>query len=168
MSLQNVKISSQRVRDTKSDMRLSNTRSQVRCKPKPELIDLTKHVSNMSIPADEVTEVVPSIISVKRCGGNCVQSSLHCVPVRKRTRRVPVMMVMDQYQHGLHPTLCGHVEVEEHEECTCACPVRPEQCARRGKVFDHKTCRCKCPDVQVITNVLLNIKIITEFVVENV
>ena len=66
-----------------------NSRSKVKCKLEDHLIDLTKHVWNMTIPTEDVIDILPSVVSVKRCGGNCARTSHRCIPSQTRNRSIP-------------------------------------------------------------------------------
>jgi hypothetical protein len=121
------------------------------CQIREMVVDLKAYVANMS----DVIHVVPDVALVKRCGGNCVRPSHRCIPISKQMKRVPIMMITPRFPHGNHNSVCGHVEVEEHVECGCDCPIRAEDChrARIGdptsqhvpeKYFDSGSCRCAC------------------------
>ena len=65
-----------------------------------------------------------------------------------------------RFPHGNHDSVCGHVDVEEHESCTCDCPLRSEDCHHAivgdttsphvdDKYFDSASCRCLCRNREV-------------------
>lgn len=129
--------------------------TQTACMVRENVLDLKPFVANMT----DVIHVVPDVAVVMRCGGNCIRPSHRCIPVLKRTRSIPVMMIISRFPHGNHETVCGHVEVEEHVECGCDCPIRSEDCrrARIGdptsqsvveKYFDSGSCRCLCRNTE--------------------
>ena len=125
------------------------------CQVRETVVDLKPYVSNMT----DVIHVVPDVAVVMRCGGNCNRPSHRCIPISTMTKRIPIMMITPRFPHGNHNSVCGHIDVEEHIECGCDCPIRPEDChrARIGdptsqhvpdKYFDSGSCRCLCRNTE--------------------
>ena len=121
------------------------------CNIRETVVDLKPFVANLT----DVIHVVPDVAVVMRCGGNCRRPSHRCIPISKTTKQIPIMMITPRFPHGNHNSVCGHIDIEEHVECGCDCPIRPEDChrARIGdptsqhvpeKYFDAGSCRCLC------------------------
>merc|ERR1712158_279409 len=61
---------------------------------------------------------------------------------------IPVMAILSRFPHGAHDQQCGHIQVEEHIDCDCNCPITEEQCISQpgvSKRFYEENCRCICP-----------------------
>lgn len=89
-------------------------------------------------------EFHPSVVSVKRCDGNCPGHS--CMPVDTRTIKIPVRLNTN------HPTknpdaMCVLVEVEEHTKCRCTCLHRESDCNDKQEYIKDK-CACACKNAE--------------------
>jgi len=115
------------------------------CRPRETLVDLRAFAPNSS----DVVQVIPEVAPIRRCGGSCSVPSHACIPAPGaiRRRRLEVMLVTtpDPLARRAN-TECGYVEVEEHETCQCACPVRPEDCRSGDQYSAPGNCRCLCRD----------------------
>ena len=123
-----------------------NMDNHVGCQLHETPIDLNEYRANIT---DEAIHLIPDVAMVKRCGGNCHRPSHRCVPKRKHIKSIPVMAILQHFPHGIHGQQCGHVQVEEHLDCHCNCPMTAEECESQPNVdkrFDETTCRCLCSD----------------------
>ena len=111
-------------------------------------IDLNEYRENIT---DQAIHLIPDVAMVKRCGGNCHRPSHRCVPKLKTIKSIPVMAILQHFSHGssINDQTCGHVQVEEHLDCHCNCPMTAEECESQPNIdkrFDETTCRCLCTD----------------------
>jgi len=123
-----------------------NMDSHIACQLHQTPIDLNEYRENIT---DQAIHLIPDVAMVKRCGGNCHRPSHRCVPKKKEIKSIPVMAILQHFSHGnmIHDQTCGHVQVEEHLECHCNCPMTAEECeVNVEKRFDETTCRCLCTD----------------------
>jgi len=93
---------------------------------RPTLIDLRQFIFNLT----EVVSVVPEMIEVLHCGGNCeeISNGKKCLPAVKRMKDVKVMYILGQTMNNINEQICGNITVEEHEACQCSCPLTLETC----------------------------------------
>lgn len=120
--------------------------NQIGCQLHDTPMDLNEYRANIT---DSAIHLIPDVAMVKRCGGNCDYPSHRCVPKRKAIKSIPVMAILSQYPHGIHGQQCGNLQIEEHLECHCNCPITAEECTSQPNVdkrFDEGTCRCLCTD----------------------
>lgn len=57
------------------------------------------------------------------------------------------MVVLSQFPEYTTSTECGFVEVEEHVDCACDCPVQAHHC-RADQYYSPSGCQCLCSDQQ--------------------
>ena len=57
------------------------------------------------------------------------------------------MVVLSQFPSVQTTTECGFVEVEEHVDCACDCPVQAHHC-RADQYYSPSGCQCLCSDQQ--------------------
>ena len=96
-----------------------------------------------STSASNLLQVMPQFRSVRRCGGDCDRVSRRCVPTAVKTTAVEVMVVRSMFPSGsgggaaaaAAQTECGVVDVEEHLNCACDCPVSEEHCRLTDQVY---------------------------------
>lgn len=120
--------------------------TQIGCELHSTPIDLNEYRHNIT---DQAIHLIPDVAMVNRCGGNCLRPSHRCVPRTKRIKSIPVMAILSRFPHGAHDQQCGHIQVEEHTDCDCNCPITEEQCISQpgvSKRFYEATCRCICTD----------------------
>ena len=90
--------------------------------------------------------VAPTHLQVRRCGGSCSHShSLHsCLPTKVSQLEVEVLLSpVVAGLPGVQQSVCGRVEVEQHEQCECGCETGPAQC-NASQTFLPLECRCAC------------------------
>jgi hypothetical protein len=74
--------------------RVLNYTSGTSCQPRETVVDLKPFIDNMS----NVIHAVPDVAIVKRCGGNCVRPSHHCIPITKHKKAIPIMMITPRHR----------------------------------------------------------------------
>ncbi|XP_021497957.1 vascular endothelial growth factor B isoform X1 [Meriones unguiculatus] len=78
------------------------------CQPRKVVVPLsTELVGNV------VKQLVPSCVTVQRCGGCCPDDGLECVPIRQYEVRMQILMI--QYPSSQ----LGEMSQEEHSQCEC-------------------------------------------------
>ena len=120
--------------------------SQVSCQIHSIPIDLNQYRENVT---NRAIHLIPDVVMIQRSGGTCARPSHRCVPKTKRIKSIPVMAIIAGFPNGTHERECGHVQVEEHLDCHCNCPITAEECTSQPGVarrFDEGTCRCLCTD----------------------
>lgn len=80
------------------------------CKPRETLVQVEHE-----FPEVMHTGVVPSCVSVQRCGGCCLDEAMVCVSVAKHT----TMMQLKQYAKNVHGEMIIELPFVEHSECHC-------------------------------------------------
>ncbi|XP_007518617.1 vascular endothelial growth factor B isoform X3 [Erinaceus europaeus] len=116
------------------------------CQPRDVVVPL-----NMELLGTVAKQLVPSCVTVQRCGGCCPDEALECVPTGQYRVRMQILMI-----HYPSSQL-GEMSLEEHSQCEC----RPKQresagqpgsprllcprCPQRHQRPDPRTCRCRCP-----------------------
>lgn len=116
------------------------------CQPREVVVPLS-----MELEGTVAMQVVPSCVTLQRCGGCCPDDALECVPVELHQVRLQILMI-----HYPHSEL-GEMSLEEHSRCECR-PKKKElpatkedsprplcpRCAQRRQRPDPRTCRCRC------------------------
>ncbi|XP_049635962.1 vascular endothelial growth factor B isoform X2 [Suncus etruscus] len=117
------------------------------CQPREVVVPLS-----MELEGTIAKQVVPSCVTLQRCGGCCPDDGLECVPVALHQVRLQILMI-----HYPNSEL-GEMSLEEHSQCECR-PKKKEQdpatkgdsprplcprCAQRRQRPDPRTCRCRC------------------------
>ncbi|XP_055466557.1 vascular endothelial growth factor B isoform X2 [Psammomys obesus] len=115
------------------------------CQPRKVVVPLSTE-----LVGHVVKRLVPSCVTVQRCGGCCPDDGLECVPTRQYEVRMQILMI--QYPSSQ----LGEMSQEEHSQCECRpkkkeSAVKPDsprtlcpRCAQRRQRPDPRTCRCRC------------------------
>lgn len=114
------------------------------CTVRPSLVDLRTVMKT----TEDVLHLIPDHVMVDRCAGSCYIPAHRCNPVKKSVKKVPVMMVMNQWPHGEHEMVCHDVEVDVDEECACGCDLNQDDCLPDLQYFHPQSCRCLCANVE--------------------
>ncbi|KAF5915770.1 hypothetical protein HPG69_013720 [Diceros bicornis minor] len=64
-------------------------------------------------------QLVPSCVTVQRCGGCCPDDGLECVPTGQHQVRMQILMI--RYPSSQ----LGEMSLEEHSQCECRCQPGP-------------------------------------------
>ncbi|KAK7131020.1 hypothetical protein R3I94_016227 [Phoxinus phoxinus] len=80
------------------------------CKPRETLVKVEHE-----FPEVMDKGVVPSCVSVQRCGGCCLDEAMVCVSVTNHT----TMMQLKQYAKNVHGEMIIELPFVEHSECQC-------------------------------------------------
>ncbi|XP_076344085.1 uncharacterized protein LOC143244021 isoform X2 [Tachypleus tridentatus] len=91
--------------------------------PKDTSVDITK--------SPDVLHVIPKSITVKRCGGECQNSKMSCVPIEAEKISVPVIELRFNTERGIFDQHCGMAYVEKHIRCRCECTLKPSNCSNK-------------------------------------
>ncbi|GLH14176.1 Uncharacterized protein C22orf9 like protein [Gryllus bimaculatus] len=102
------------------------------CRPRPILVSVTPP------NAEDGAKFSPDRVEVVRCAGACGASRKACVATAVATARVPVVLLTPGRN-----TTAGHVLVQRHEACACACATQPQDCSER-QAYIAAECRCGC------------------------
>jgi len=116
------------------------------CTTRPTLVDLRTEWETEE--DTDVLQLIPDHVMVERCAGSCYIPAHRCNPTKTSVKKVPVMMVMNQWPHGEHEMSCSDVEVEVHEECACGCDLNQDDCLPGLQYFHPQSCRCVCGNVE--------------------
>ncbi|XP_037694084.1 vascular endothelial growth factor B isoform X2 [Choloepus didactylus] len=115
------------------------------CQPREVVVPLT-----MELVGTMAKQLVPSCVTVHRCGGCCPDDGLECVPIGQHEVRMQILMI--RYPSSQ----LGEMSLEEHSQCECRpkkkeSAVKPESprplcppCSQRRQRPDPRTCRCHC------------------------
>ncbi|ERE77756.1 vascular endothelial growth factor B-like protein [Cricetulus griseus] len=115
------------------------------CQPREVVVPLS-----MELMGNVVKQLVPSCVTVQRCGGCCPDDGLECVPIGQHQVRMQILMI--QYPSSQ----LGEMSLEEHSQCECRpkkrdSAVKPDsprtlcpRCTQRRQRPDPRTCRCRC------------------------
>ncbi|KAL0626717.1 Vascular endothelial growth factor B [Plecturocebus cupreus] len=133
------------------------------CQPREVVVPLT-----VELMGTVAKQLVPSCVTVQRCGGCCPDDGLECVPTGQHQVRMQILMI--RYPSSQ----LGEMSLEEHSQCECRCQpgptsqlsearlggagpkrkdsaVKPDsprplcpRCTQRHQRPDHRTCRCRC------------------------
>lgn len=90
------------------------------CQPRDVVVPLS-----MELEGTVAKQVVPSCVTLQRCGGCCPDDGLECVPVRMHQVRLQILMI-----HYPNSEL-GEMSLEEHSQCECR-PKKKELPATKG------------------------------------
>ncbi|XP_077913980.1 vascular endothelial growth factor B isoform X3 [Halichoerus grypus] len=119
------------------------------CQPREVVVPLT-----VELMGTVAKQLVPSCVTVQRCGGCCPDDGLECVPTGQHQVRmqVPGQILMIRYPSSQ----LGEMSLEEHSQCECR-PKKREgalkpdsprplcpRCTQRRQRPDPRTCRCRC------------------------
>ncbi|CAO2584502.1 Vascular endothelial growth factor B, partial [Lemmus lemmus] len=80
------------------------------CQPREVVVPLS-----MELMGNVVKQLVPSCVTVQRCGGCCPDDGLECVPIGQHQVRMQILMI--QYPSSQ----LGEMSLEEHSQCECRC-----------------------------------------------
>ncbi|XP_040571148.1 uncharacterized protein [Lepeophtheirus salmonis] len=120
---------------------LSILESVIHCR----LRDTTLHLDDEMTNVTNAIQIIPDVVVVKRCKGSCHLQSHQCVPTSTKRKSINVMIVVSQFPLGHAKTRCETIEIEEHSECSCGCPIGPATCSH-DQYFEPGSCRCICSD----------------------
>ncbi|XP_016041684.2 vascular endothelial growth factor B isoform X4 [Erinaceus europaeus] len=104
------------------------------CQPRDVVVPL-----NMELLGTVAKQLVPSCVTVQRCGGCCPDEALECVPTGQYRVRMQILMI-----HYPSSQL-GEMSLEEHSQCECSPRLLCPRCPQRHQRPDPRTCRCRCP-----------------------
>ncbi|XP_011897298.1 PREDICTED: vascular endothelial growth factor B isoform X2 [Cercocebus atys] len=115
------------------------------CQPREVVVPLT-----VELMGTVAKQLVPSCVTVQRCGGCCPDDGLECVPTGQHQVRMQILMI--RYPSSQ----LGEMSLEEHSQCECRpkkkdSAVKPDsprtlcpRCTQRHQRPDPRTCRCRC------------------------
>ncbi|XP_021120340.1 vascular endothelial growth factor B isoform X2 [Heterocephalus glaber] len=115
------------------------------CQPREVVVPLT-----MELMGTVAKQLVPSCMTVQRCGGCCPDDGLECVPTGQHQVRMQVLMI--RYPSSQ----LGEMSLEEHSQCECRPKKRESamksdsprplcpRCSQRRQHPDPWTCHCRC------------------------
>nr|XP_051689077.1 vascular endothelial growth factor B isoform X3 [Oryctolagus cuniculus] len=84
------------------------------CQPREVVVPLT-----VELIGTVAKQLVPSCVTVQRCGGCCPDDGLECVPTGQHQVRMQILMV--RYPSSQ----LGEMSLEEHSQCECRCQPGP-------------------------------------------
>ncbi|XP_012580493.1 PREDICTED: vascular endothelial growth factor B isoform X5 [Condylura cristata] len=103
------------------------------CQPREVVVPLT--VEFMGTMAKQL---VPSCVTLQRCGGCCPDDGLECVPTGQHQVRMQILMI--RYPSSQ----LGEMSLEEHSQCECSPRPLCPRCPQRRQRPDPRTCQCRC------------------------
>uniref|UniRef100_A0A667HAZ2 Vascular endothelial growth factor B n=1 Tax=Lynx canadensis TaxID=61383 RepID=A0A667HAZ2_LYNCA len=115
------------------------------CQPREVVVPLT-----VELMGTVAKQLVPSCVTVQRCGGCCPDDGLECVPTGSTKSELQILMI--RYPSSQ----LGEMSLEEHSQCECRpkkreSAVKPDsprplcpRCTQRRQRPDPRTCRCRC------------------------
>ncbi|KAF6107035.1 vascular endothelial growth factor B [Phyllostomus discolor] len=115
------------------------------CQPREVVVPLT-----LELVGTVAKQLVPSCVTVQRCGGCCPDDGLECVPTGQHQVRMQILMI--RYPSSQ----LGEMSLEEHSQCECRpkkkeSAVKPDsprplcpRCPQRRQRPDPRTCHCRC------------------------
>ncbi|XP_014700426.1 vascular endothelial growth factor B isoform X4 [Equus asinus] len=115
------------------------------CQPREVVVPLT-----VELMGTVAKQLVPSCVTVQRCGGCCPDDGLECVPTGQHQVRMQILMI--RYPSSQ----LGEMSLEEHSQCECRpkkkeSAVKPDsprplcpRCTQRRQRPDPRTCHCRC------------------------
>ncbi|XP_021007397.2 vascular endothelial growth factor B isoform X1 [Mus caroli] len=92
------------------------------CQPREVVVPLS-----MELMGNVVKQLVPSCVTVQRCGGCCPDDGLECVPIGQHQVRMQILMI--QYPSSQ----LGEMSLEEHSQCECR-PKKKESAVKPDRV----------------------------------
>ncbi|XP_039716004.1 vascular endothelial growth factor B isoform X15 [Pteropus medius] len=94
------------------------------CQPREVVVPLT-----VELMGTVAKQLVPSCVTVQRCGGCCPDDGLECVPTGQHQVRMQILMI--RYPSSQ----LGEMSLEEHSQCECR-PKKKESAVKpdRSKV----------------------------------
>ncbi|KAL6045859.1 hypothetical protein STEG23_024363 [Scotinomys teguina] len=98
------------------------------CQPREVVVPLS-----MELMGNVVKQLVPSCVTVQRCGGCCPDDGLECVPTGQHQVRMQILMIQYPSSH------LGEMSLEEHSQCEC----RPKQKENAVKPYREGSCACR-------------------------
>ena len=102
-----------------------------------------KVIVKVPYESDDYQLMAPTHVEVRRCQGSCGHFHHSCIPETITKRKIPVIFTEKTVEQGVTASLCGEVEVEDHERCQCGCPLKEQHCTA-AQVFLPYECRCSC------------------------
>nr|XP_027800364.1 vascular endothelial growth factor B isoform X1 [Marmota flaviventris] len=84
------------------------------CQPREVVVPLT-----VELMGTVAKQLVPSCVTVQRCGGCCPDDGLECVPTGQHQVRMQILMI--RYPSSQ----LGEMSLEEHSQCECRCQPGP-------------------------------------------
>uniref|UniRef100_A0A8D1IHJ5 Vascular endothelial growth factor B n=1 Tax=Sus scrofa TaxID=9823 RepID=A0A8D1IHJ5_PIG len=92
------------------------------CQPREVVVPLT-----MELMGTVAKQLVPSCVTVQRCGGCCPDDGLECVPTGQHQVRMQILMI--RYPSSQ----LGEMSLEEHSQCECR-PKKRESAVKPDRV----------------------------------
>ncbi|KAG8522677.1 Vascular endothelial growth factor B, partial [Galemys pyrenaicus] len=90
------------------------------CQPREVVVPLT-----VELMGTMAKQLVPSCVTLQRCGGCCPDDGLECVPTGQHQVRMQILMI--RYPSSQ----LGEMSLEEHSRCECRCRQAPLLSFRR-------------------------------------
>uniref|UniRef100_G3U2F8 Vascular endothelial growth factor B n=1 Tax=Loxodonta africana TaxID=9785 RepID=G3U2F8_LOXAF len=84
------------------------------CQPREVVVPLT-----VELMGTVAKQLVPSCVTVHRCGGCCPDDGLECVPTGQHQVRMQILVI--RYPSSQ----LGEMSLEEHSQCECRCQPGP-------------------------------------------
>ncbi|KAM5247955.1 vascular endothelial growth factor B isoform 2-T2 [Ctenodactylus gundi] len=84
------------------------------CQPREVVVPLS-----VELMGTVAKHLVPSCVTVQRCGGCCSDDNLECVPTGQHQVRMQILMI--RYPSSQ----LGEMSLEEHSRCECRCQPGP-------------------------------------------
>ncbi|XP_074087275.1 vascular endothelial growth factor B isoform X2 [Macrotis lagotis] len=118
--------------------------SRASCQPREVVVPLS-----VEFPGEVAHRLVPSCVTLRRCGGCCTDEALECVPTGQRRIRMQILKIRYLSSH------LGEMSLVEHSQCECrpkkatlGKPISPRpqcpRCVQRRQRPDPRTCTCRC------------------------
>ncbi|XP_068922333.1 vascular endothelial growth factor B isoform X2 [Petaurus breviceps papuanus] len=82
--------------------------SRASCQPREVLVPLS-----LEFPGEVAHRLVPSCVTLQRCGGCCPDEALECVPTRQHHVRMQILKIRYLSSH------LGEMSLVEHSQCEC-------------------------------------------------
>uniref|UniRef100_A0A673VJU9 Vascular endothelial growth factor B n=2 Tax=Suricata suricatta TaxID=37032 RepID=A0A673VJU9_SURSU len=91
------------------------------CQPREVVVPLT-----VELMGTVAKQLVPSCVTVQRCGGCCPDDGLECVPTGQHQVRMQILMI--RYPSSQ----LGEMSLEEHSQCECR-PKKRESAVKQDR-----------------------------------
>ncbi|XP_045412156.1 vascular endothelial growth factor B isoform X3 [Lemur catta] len=98
------------------------------CQPREVVVPLT-----VELMGTVAKQLVPSCVTVQRCGGCCPDDGLECVPTGQHQVRMQILMI--RYPSSQ----LGEMSLEEHSQCECRCQPGPTSELAESKLGGCRT-----------------------------
>ncbi|XP_066107960.1 vascular endothelial growth factor B isoform X3 [Saccopteryx bilineata] len=97
------------------------------CQPREVVVPLTLELMDTM-----AKQLVPSCVTVQRCGGCCPDDGLECVPTGQHQVRMQILMI--RYPSSQ----LGEMSLEEHSQCECRPKTKSAVKADRAATPHHR------------------------------